>query len=103
MPALNLIRRRYHHLTDEEAAEKHAEDKAWSARYNVAHKGQCLKCLHEGDVKWWHSMTQYEYTAAQKAAGEPDPNADLELCEVCGPEHIQEMTDQWDEYHRGLL
>lgn len=98
MPALNMLRQRY--SRDPEA--KRAEDRAHQERYVKPHQGTCLSCKRVGDVKWWASMTQYEYTKAMRDAGEPDPNADLELCEECGMAHIQEMTDRWNEYHAGL-
>src|SRR5688572_8110981 len=99
MPALNALRQRY--SRDLEA--KRAEDRAHKDRYVTPHPGTCLLCKKVGPVVWVHSMTQYEYTKAMRDAGEPDPNADLELCEgECRDTHIQQMTDQWNEYYSGL-
>lgn len=79
---------------DHRDALAHADE----ARRWQPHEGDCLACKRHTLVSLWPSMTAYEWDGD----GE-DPNAPITLCLDCGPEHIDQMEAQWDEYRRGLL
>lgn len=58
------------------------------------HRGPC-----QGNALWpTASMTAYVWDGQ----GE-DPNRPRLLCPACSETYIKDMSDQWDDYYRGLL